>query len=366
MKIAILGAGNGGCASACHMKKMGHEVTLCSARNPEHIKPVIEKGGLELSGVLGEEFVELNVTTDVKEAIEHAELIMLVMPATAHEFYAKKIAPYLHDRQVIFLSPGATGGSLNVARILREVNKDVDVKICETNTLPYACRLLSPTQVKIYHLVHYLLFATFPSKYSEEIFGFIKPLYPAISRAENVLETGLANLNAIMHPAGMILDAGWIEQTKGDFYFYYDGTSPAVGRVIEAVDRERLEVLNRLGIRSKTFVELFYLAGYTPKDKVSVYEAIRNSPADRYIRAPPTLNHRYLTEDIPFGLGPISLIAKEIGVKTPIIDSLINLASEINQTNYWETSLSPKQMGIQGLNIAELKNYLSEGRLASR
>jgi opine dehydrogenase len=73
-----------------------------------------------------------------------------------------------------------------------------------------------------------------------------------------------------------------------------------------------------------------------------------------------------LTEDIPFGLGPISLIAKEIGVKTPIIDSLINLASEINQTNYWETSLSPKQMGIQGLNIAELKNYLSEGRLASR
>jgi len=62
-KIAILGAGNGGCASAVDLTLAGFNVTLCSAYNPQHLRPILDKGGIEYSGFKGEGFVRLKATT---------------------------------------------------------------------------------------------------------------------------------------------------------------------------------------------------------------------------------------------------------------------------------------------------------------
>jgi hypothetical protein len=72
VKVSIIGAGNGGCATAVDLTLKGFDTTLCSAYAPNHILPLINKGGLEYSGRLGEGFVNLRATIDIKQAVEDA------------------------------------------------------------------------------------------------------------------------------------------------------------------------------------------------------------------------------------------------------------------------------------------------------
>jgi opine dehydrogenase len=82
-----------------------------------------------------------------------------------------------------------------------------------------------------------------------------------------VLEADLANLNAILHPPGMVCNAGWIEATGGKFGFYAEGSGPAVARVMDAIDAERLALARALGARAIPFTELFHSSGSPPANR---------------------------------------------------------------------------------------------------
>jgi opine dehydrogenase len=186
-------------------------------------------------------------------------------------------------------------------------------------------------------------------------------IYPDIVPAANVLETGLSNLNAIMHPAGMIGNAGRIGE---DFYFYRDGVTPAIANVIESVDGERLQVIERLGLPRVTFVELFYRAGLTTeraRASGSVYEAIRESAPNRTIKAPKSLDHRYLHEDVGYGLVPIAEFGRFAGVRTPVIDALIAQASKMNCVDYRRDGLTLEKLGLAEIKLENLRTLLQEG-----
>lgn len=155
-KIAVLGAGNGGCACAVDLTLNSFDVTLCSAYRPSHIKPLLQKGGIEYSGELGEGFVKLKVTTSLKEAAVDADIIIIVTPSSVHEHYARLLVSVLNKRgnedrsrekgeetrkkQMILLNGSTTGGALFVSRILKEMGISGPL-VCETDILNYACRL---------------------------------------------------------------------------------------------------------------------------------------------------------------------------------------------------------------------------------
>jgi UDP-glucose 6-dehydrogenase len=91
VKVSIIRAGNGGCATAVDLALKGFDITLCSAYTPNHILPVINKGGLEYSGRLGEGFVNLRATIDIKQAVEDAQIILIITPSPIHETYARML-----------------------------------------------------------------------------------------------------------------------------------------------------------------------------------------------------------------------------------------------------------------------------------
>ena len=153
----------------------------------------------------------------------------------------------------------------------------------------------------------------------------MREIYPVVNGVENVLETGMMNPNIIIHPAGMVANAGWIESTQGNFYYYIDGHSPSVSRLIEAVDKERVALCKAMGIWTLPFLDFYSKAGYTTVADKGVFVAFQNSPPNKTLRAPPSLNHRYLDEDVGYGMVPISYIAKMAGSKVPTIDSIIQL-----------------------------------------
>ncbi len=366
--VAILGAGNGGCAAAADLAARGFDVRLYN-RSLERLKPLIERGGLEWNGPAGEGFVELPVVTDdIREAVWGSELVMLAVPTSAHPFFARELGAVLPPDGLVFLNPGHMGGGLFLAHEIYRATGRTDVRTCEVSTLAYACRMTGPTAVRIMQVTPHLPFAAFPGKWQAELFELLQDLYPAIGEAGDVLETGFMDINAVEHPPQIICNAGWVEHTSGDYLFYYEGTTPAVGRVIDALDKERRTVASAAGVPTKPFVQLFYDMGYTTEAAAAsgtAHAALQASAPNRWIKAPPTLDHRYLHEDVGWGLVPWAELGRSLGVRTPLMDALITVGSILTGRDYRSEGLTLSRLGLLGLAGAEVPTYLWEG-IASR
>jgi opine dehydrogenase len=362
--VAVLGAGNGGCAAAADLASRGYETRLYN-RSPARLAPIVERGGLEKVGATGEGFVELSVvTTDLGEAVAGADLVMLAVPISSYPFFAGALAGVLASGQVLFLNPGHMAGGLFMAREIHRLTGRTDVATCEVSTLTYACRMTGPASVNIISTTTDLPFAAFPGRSQPELYEAVAPLYPAISLAANVLETGFLDINAVEHPAQIVCNAGWLEHTNGDYLFYYEGTTPSVGRVIDSVDAERMAVAAAVGIATKPFADIFCQLGYTTAAAAAAgdaYTAMQASAPNRWIKGPPTLDHRYINEDVAWGLVPWSELGREHGVPTPTIDGLIVLAGALNGRDYRAEGLTLERLGIAGLDAHGLQRLLRDG-----
>lgn len=363
-KVAVLGAGNGGCATAADLAVRGFETRLYS-RSDRTLEPIRRRGGIELVEQGQETFVRPHlVTSALDEAVAGADLIVAAVPAVAHGFLARSLAPLLGEDPIVHLNPGQTGGSLHFVRELRRAGCERPVRCCETVTLTCICRMAGPARVEVYRRTTNLLCAAFPGELAPDVLPQVAAAFPNVVAAENVMETGLSNINAVMHPAGMVANAGWIEQHTGELLFYGQAVSPAVARLMEAVDRERLAIVGALDLPQRAFVEIFHAAGLTSEAALrsgSVFRAIRESGPNRTIAAPTSHDHRYLHEDVAYGLVPMAELGRLLGVETPAMDALVTLASEINRRDYRRDGLTLERMGLRDAAAADLWDILAHG-----
>lgn len=359
-RVAVLGAGHGGQAMAGHLGLMGCEVTLCN-RSQDRIGPIQIAGSIELTGQVEGVGKLALVTTDIELAIKDAELIMVVVPANGHAPLAEAVAPYLADGQIVVLHPGRTGGALEFFNTIRSNGCVADVIISEASTLIYACRMLNPAKVHIFGIKNIIPVAAIPSYRTPEVITKLNSVYPQFVPGDNVLKTSLDNIGAIFHPALTILNAGRIESTHGEFEFYMDGATPAVARVLETLDKERVAVAAALGIRAMSAREWLYVAYDAPGR--TLFEAMQANVGYKGITAPPTTLMRYITEDVPMSLVPIASIGDHLGVPTPMIDSMIHLASVIHETDYWGEGRTVETMGLSGLSVKQIRQLVLEGKL---
>lgn len=348
---AVLGAGHGGLAMAGHLSLMGFDVRLFN-RSEQRLWGVKSTGGIDISGeVEGHGNISI-ATTSIKEAIEGAEMLMVVVPATGHKWMAEHIAPHLVDGQIIVLHPGRTFGALEFKLILNAKGVTADVIISEAQTFIYASRVTGPAQVKIFGIKNSIPVASVRAHLIPEVLKKLRVAYPQFVAGDNIFKTSFENIGSIFHPALTILNAGWIED-DAEFQFYHEGATQSVVKVLEAIDRERVSVAEALGIRALSAREWIYLAyGTTGKD---LFEAMRKNNGYRGIMAPRTLQMRYLTEDVPSSLVPIASVGKKFGVDTPVMNSLIELASRLNNCDYWKEGRTVESLGIDNLSLKELR-----------
>lgn len=357
----VIGAGHGGKAMAAHLSLMDFNVTLYN-RTPEHVTALKARGGIELESCEGgpHGFGKLTlVTSNMQEALAGAEIIMVVVPSSAHTDIAKTAAPYLQDGQIVILHPGRTCGAIEFAKIIADQGCLADVTVAEAETFIYASRSDGPAQARIFRIKEAVPLAALPATRTRMVLEAICPAYPQFIDGVNVLNTGLNNMGAIFHPTLTLLNAGWIESTHGDFQFYIDGVTPSVARVLEVLDRERVTVASALGIRARNAMEWLQMAYNTTG--VDLHEAIHNQPGYYGIKAPSTLNHRYIFEDVPMSLVPIASMGQHYGVSVRGIDSIIRIACITHRTDYWRRGRTLDKLGIGGLSVTELTRYVNEG-----
>ena len=362
-KYAVIGAGHGGKAMAAHLALMGCTVNLFN-RTPEHVEVIKKRGGIELESAQGgpHGFGELAlVTSKMGDAIKHVEVIMVVLPSSAHADIAKAMAPHLKSGQIVILHPGRTCGALEFAKVIRENGCKADVIVAEAETFIYASRSDGPAQARIFRIKEAVPLAALPATRTKQVLNAICEAYPQFIDGVDVLNTGLNNMGAIFHPALTLLNMGWIEATHGDYQFYIEGVTPSVARMLEVLDRERVTVASALGLRARTALEWLKMAYDTIGE--NLHDAIHNQPGYFGIKAPSTLYHRYLFEDVPMSLVPIASLGKRYGVSVRGMESMIQIASIIHRTDYWRRGRTVEKLGLEQWDISELTRFVQDGTI---
>jgi opine dehydrogenase len=362
-RFTVIGAGHGGKAMAADLAARGFAVNLYN-RSFDRISEIALRGAIELERENGMSCVsQLNlVTSDIEEALEDADVIMVVVPASGHRDIARICASHLRDGQILVLNPGRTGGALEFRQILNREGCTVDIYVAETGTFIFASRSTGPAEARIFRHKNTVPLAALPAIHTGHVLEVLCEAYPQFIPVPNVLHTSLDNMGAIFHPALTLLNAGWIDRTKGDFQFYIDGVTRSTAHVLEVLDRERVTIAASLGVRARP--ALRWLKDAYSAEGQTLYEAIQANPGYQGIKAPRNLRHRYIFEDVPFSLVPLASLGSQFGVDTWGIDSMARLACVTMGTNFFERGRTAEDMGLQGLRVGEVKRFVEEGTVS--
>ena len=380
-KIAILGAGSGGYAMSAELAQLGYKVNLYEHPNvANNLKPIIEKGGIDIvvpnlkdkpsepSVKENSEFVKITgkVTSDIKEAVEGVNLIMLVTPAQFRQSFIRLLAPYVEDGQTIVVWQGYFS-ALQVAGIFKDMGVKKDVTICETDSLIYACKKIGSNRVLVKGKKGKVLVAAFPSNRNENVLRDLKEIFPKCINVKNILETSLNNIGLTLHPASVLLNMyrverkfyPYFENTGTLLYSYYDVT-PGMAEVMEAVDRERIALGKKFDLKISTTKEA--LLDYYGATGKNLYETLLNCNVYQ-IQIPPTsLQYRYISEEVPFGFVPIVFLGDQLGVPVPIIKGMTNIACAATKIDYWSEGLTMEKLGLSGKTSEEIMEYANTGK----
>jgi opine dehydrogenase len=357
--VAILGAGHGGLALAGYLAQQGHHVALWN-RSPERVAPVAAESGIHLEGAGAVATLApiALATSNLAQALAGVSRILVAVPASGHADVARRCAPHLRDGQTVLLLPGRTGGALEFRRVLRTAGCRANVLLGEANTFPLAARAVGPASAVIFGAKADLQAAALPALRTGALVATWRPLLPMLSPARSVLHTGFANVGALLHPIITLLNADRIK--GGDvFDFYTDGVTPRVAAVLAAADAERLRIARAYGVGALS-LRAWVAAAYDHHAD-TVLGAVAGNPAYVGIKAPNTLEHRYLLEDVPTGLVPLIELGAAAGVAAPTLRSLVDLARVVLGGERWRGPRTLRALGLNGLDVEGIRAAVERG-----
>lgn len=355
MKISIVGAGNGGQAIAAYLSMQGCDVSVCDTDSTK-IEKLKGLAYIRLQGKIEGIGKVSCFTTEAGEIIPEADIVMITTTANAHQAVAKSIAPFVKNGQIIILNPGRTCGALVFKQALKEAGCNKRYYLGEAQTLVYACRLINDGLVNIIGVKDEVLLSALPASDTKHILRTINKYYPCFIEADNVLRTSLENIGAIFHPCVCLFNAATIER-QNEFYFYRDMTEQ-VARFIEKFDKERISVGKAYGIDLLNVREWIKFA-YNDTVGETLCERMKNNPAYFDIKAPGTIFTRQLTEDIPTGVLPIMELGKIAGVKTPLLEAMVNVIENLLELDMHTNGRSIRNLGLENKTKDEIINYIT-------
>jgi opine dehydrogenase len=325
----------------------GHQVRLWN-RSPGRIDAVRAHRRIRLtfpSATVAE--APLSVATcRMGLALADAEVILVAVPANGHADIARAAAPYLRDQQTVLLLPGRTGGALEFRRVLRAAGCRADIVLGEANTFPFAARCTGPASAVIFGTKAELLAAALPAVRNGELRSACRSVLPALVPCRSVLQTGLANVGAILHPTIVLGNADRIRHGER-FDFYTDGVTDSVAETLTAADAERLRIARAYGVVVDSLVDWIGTAYSHNAD--TVREAVAGNPAYAGISAPTTLAHRYLLEDVPTGLIPLVELGQAAGLFVPTLNRLVEAARAALAPLHWQRERTLAALGLEGM-----------------
>ena len=375
-KIAVLGSGNGGLTFAGDFALAGHTVNLSELpRFKNSLDPITEAGGIEMTGAARNGFAKLNiVTTNIQEAISGVDTIVIAVPAYGHVAFAEAVVPCIEDGQMIVLNPSYTLGSIEFAKTLKDKGVNLNkILLGSTGILVYATRKFMGNKIFCMCVKAKIPFSAFPAKNTGKMLSNLNEFYPQpdgehgiLIDSCNDLKLSLENINLYGHPPMMILKA--VDVELGEEPYLKSEKSRAVKLLGRAMNREAMAITKAYGIEPWSHEYLHDVLMYPywvrrPRDSDKPEWAKPENQPTEYSAGHGFnfLKGRYITEDVPYGLVPISELGNSVGVPTPCIDAVIDIGSVIAEADFRKTGRTLKALDVADMSKAELLNYVNEG-----
>lgn len=358
MRIAVLGGGNGSYAAAADFSEAGHEVRLWR-RDAEALRDLGETKTLCLRDFKGSRSVPIAVvTSDIGEAVTGAELIVAPTPAFAQADIARKLAAHLTDGQVIFLPPG-TFGSYLMTKVLRDSGCDAEIMIAETGTLPWLTRKHGPRDVAITTRATRLPTGVFPARLTEKAIAVISEAFPgAIEPIEDALSGALMNAGPIIHPPLIVMNAGPIEHFDR-WDIHNEGTQPAIRRVHDALDGERIAIREALGYGAPHFpLADHYKTSNWMYGNLAHDKLVGSGDWHEHLDLK---SHRYMLEDVGLGLAFLVSVGDWSGTPCPVAAGLLAVAGAASENDFQGEGRTLASLGLAQKSRAEMQSMLREG-----
>lgn len=329
MKITIVGSGNSGLIHAAKIYEKGFPVGVLKTSdygNMTFFNKISEKGEYDVVDLTnnGNTFKARMdfITRDVRKAIDFADVIMVMTTTNQHEYVAKMVAPYVKDGQIIVLCPGYMG-SLIFKKYIK-----ANVVYSEWETTAYNGRIVDGSFVRITFYNPRNAISVLPACKADEVLGKLSQMFDNTKYLrKHILESALHNPNMIVHPIGIIFSASRIEHSGGEFWMYREAFTPSVVRVIQEFDKRKNKILEAFGCEP---LDYFEAAKWRNTEDLSIPAMdVFRSFADSSNKGPSVIDHRYLNEDVPMGLGLYISIGKVLRHDTCIQESIMTLASAL-------------------------------------
>ena len=360
--VAIIGAGIGGVYLAAELGRRGYRLRLNDI-DDGRLLPIRERGGFDVEGAdPGFAAIE-RVTTDPAAAIEGADIIVVCTGGTNQEAVGRGLASLLRDGQTILLLQGNTGGSLVVRRALDAAGCRARVDIAEMDNYPYSCWRLAPTRIRPIVHKRFLQIASFPGNRIDAVFARLAPLFPYAVAAPTIASTGFTNANEMLHVANCVANAGKIDRAE-TYKFYAEGVTPSVGRLYAAINDERVAVAAALGADVPNLEDWFERTYGVRGASLSETCQLLTTNSDGPYQAtgtPSAWTHKYIAEDVPVGLIPMSALGAAVRVPTPAIDAVILLAQTLAGRDFASEARTPDRMGLGGMDTDEIRRVIASG-----
>jgi opine dehydrogenase len=343
MRVAILGTGGIGRAYAVHLAAQGHRPVLWSPTGHPPDRTLVA------TGIVPGRFA-VEVAADCGAALEGAEVAIIAAVANGHRAVMEAMAPHLRPGQVVIVSAHCSFGALYLSRLLAA--RGLELPIAAWATTALTGRRGGREGVHVSGQRPKLDVATLPLHLADAGEAACRALFgDRFQRREDLLAIALSNLNPPAHMANMLLNLTRAE--KGEEWPNYGSITPAVGALMEALDEERLALARHFGLSVRTVFEHFVLShGVAPGSVAEMSRAVYAKRPE--LMGPKTLNTRFVTEDVPFGLLPLELLGRMAGLAVPLHSAGIAVFSAVYSRNFRaENDLLPaldlEAHGLDGL-----------------
>lgn len=362
MKFTIIGCGNSGLIHAAKLYEKGYQVALLktSNTNGRYFDIIQEEKSFKVKDDTiqgnGREFVvkPTLITRNVKEAVDFGDIIMVMTTTSQHEFVAQLIAPYVRDGQTIILVPGYMGSLI----FKKYINKNVTYS--EWETTAYNGRIVNNEYVRISFYNPRNAISVLPVSRTQQVLDILSQCFDNSKYTrKHILESAFHNPNMIVHPIGILFSASRIEYSNGEFWMYREAFTPSVVNVIKAFDVEKNKVLQAFDCDP---LDYFEAAKWRNEEDLSIDAmTVFRSFADSSNKGPSFIDHRYLNEDVPMGLGLYISVAKIVGVDTSIQEGIASLASALlNKDLKSKARTIQYLLGKDEVTIEDIKKAISE------